>query len=92
MIVHHIWRFELRAVAIPFDFLLEYAKMQLKARIITERFAMLFRLRVVRACVGEWHEVYVYTSVGMWHDVGFFFHLLGGLDRYRLLAIQVRSI
>jgi hypothetical protein len=50
-------------VAIPFDFLLEYAKLQLKARIITERFAMLFKLRVVRACVGEWHEVYMYIRV-----------------------------
>ena len=47
----------MREVAIPFDFLLENAKLQLKTRIITERFAMLFKLRVVRACVGEWHEV-----------------------------------
>ena len=57
VIVHNIWRFSMREVAMPFDALLEHAKLQIKARIITERFARLFKFRVVRACVATWHQV-----------------------------------
>ena len=57
LIVHCLWRYETREIAMPFDALFEHAKLQIKARHITHRFATLFKLRAARECFIEWaHE------------------------------------
>jgi len=56
LIVHMLWRYETREIALPFDAMLEHAQLQIKARHITQRFAALFKLRAARECLNVWAQ------------------------------------
>jgi hypothetical protein len=56
LLVHHIWAYENREIAVPFSLLLEHAQHEIKARAITARLATRFKYRVAMHCLRLWHE------------------------------------